>query len=90
MHPGAVWFPKEKRTLPEKRKLRAKPGRGGNVSLATITAGMLWLWRKGKWEKQMGPAVWMMPHKTMEDIAFKIDKNSIQSQSNGKLFGTEK
>lgn len=90
MKPGAVWFPEEKRTLPEKKKKAEGKTRQRRLwALATITAGMLWPWRKGRWEKQMGPDAWMMPHKTMEDISFKIDKNSIQRQSNGKLLGAE-
>lgn len=82
-------FLRKREHFQTKKKAEGKTRQRGLWALATITAGMLWPWRKGRWEKQMGPDAWMMPHKTMEDISFKIDKNSIRRQSNCKLLGAE-
>lgn len=89
MQPGAVWFPEHKRTLPEKRKLKAKAGRRGHVSPSNHHSRHALALEEGQVRKANGPYCLDDATQTMEDILFKIDKSSTQNQSNGKLLGSE-
>lgn len=78
MQPWAIWFPEEKRTLPEKRKLKAKKQGTGRCepwqpSQQACSGPGGRAGEKSKWALLSG---WC--HRTMEDILFKTDKNSIQ------------
>lgn len=55
VQPGAVWFPEEKRTLPVKRKLKAKPGRGGCVSPSSHHSRHAVALEEGQVRKANGP-----------------------------------
>ncbi|CAM9225358.1 unnamed protein product [Bubo scandiacus] len=39
----------------------------------------------GRCENIMDPPAWPMPHKTMEDLPFKTEEDSVQRQSNALL-----